>query len=105
MTGFCTPGIRHGLSWHSAELCISDTGYSHGIRHIHTPTTYARLSCSSIKREELYQTGYHSAAEFKEKVKKYFDFYNAKRPHSTLGNKTPDKHETLYCERHGVENR
>lgn len=48
---------------------------------------------SSMKKEELYRTDYHSEAEFKEKIRKYIDFYNNERPHSTLGYKTPNAYE------------
>ena len=51
---------------------------------------------SSLKREELYRSNYHSVEEFKESVKKYMDFYNMERPHSTLGYKSPSTYEALY---------
>lgn len=51
---------------------------------------------SSLKREELYRSNYHSVEEFKESVKKYMDFYNMERPHSTLGYKSPNTYEALY---------
>lgn len=54
---------------------------------------------SSLKREELYRSNYHSVEEFKECVKKYMDFYNMERPHSTLGYKAPNAYEALYYAR------
>lgn len=54
---------------------------------------------SSMKKEELYRTNYHSVGEFKERVKKYIDFYNIERPHATLGYKTPNTYEHLFYER------
>ena len=54
---------------------------------------------ASLKREELYRRNYHSVEEFKECVRKYMDFYNMERPHSTLGYKAPNAYETLYYAR------
>ncbi len=51
---------------------------------------------SSLKREELYRSNYHSVEEFKGCVKKYMDFYNMERPHSTLKYKSPNAYEALY---------
>lgn len=44
---------------------------------------------SSMKREELYRREYTSEYAFREGVAKYIDFYNNKRPHSTMNHKTP----------------
>lgn len=51
---------------------------------------------SSMKKEELYRANYHSAKEFEERIQHYIEFYNNERPHSTLGYKTPNKHEHLF---------
>lgn len=54
---------------------------------------------SSLKREELYRRHYHLTEEFKECVRKYMDFYNMERPHSTLGYRALSTYETLYDDR------
>lgn len=54
---------------------------------------------SSLKREELYRRNYHSVEEFRECVRKYIDFYNMERPHSTLGYRAPSTYETSYYDR------
>jgi len=54
---------------------------------------------SSMKKEELYRANYHSARELEERVQHYVEFYNNERPHSTLGYKTPNKHEQLFYKR------
>ena len=54
---------------------------------------------SSMKKEELYRTNYHSVNEFKGQVKHYVDFYNIERPHVAAGYKTPNAYEHLYYER------
>ena len=59
----------------------------------------AELFFASMKREEIYRTQYKSERQFQESIEHYIDFYNAKRPHSMLEYKTPDKIETLYDSR------
>ena len=43
----------------------------------------------SVKYEEVYLKDYQTGWEAKEGLKSYFDFYNHKRPHQSLGYKTP----------------
>lgn len=50
----------------------------------------------NMKAEELYRTRYHSESEFRKAVNKYVEFYNTKRPHNYLNNKTPDEAEKNY---------
>jgi len=49
---------------------------------------------SSMKREELYRTKYHSESEFHKAVYNYIVFYNTKRPHLNLKYKTPEQAES-----------
>ncbi len=44
----------------------------------------------SIKYEEVYLRAYDSASEGKHFIGRYDRFYNANRPHSSLGGQTPD---------------
>lgn len=44
----------------------------------------------SVKYEEIYLHGYDAVAEVRQALARYFDFYNRRRPHSTLDRKTPD---------------
>ena len=44
----------------------------------------------SVKYEEIYLHGYESVSEVRQALARYFDFYNRRRPHSTLDGKTPD---------------
>src|ERR1700685_1078742 len=43
----------------------------------------------SIKYEEIYLHAYESVAEAGTSIGRYLTFYNTKRPHSSLGGKTP----------------
>ena len=45
----------------------------------------------SVKYEEVYLKAYDSVAGARASIGKYIDFYNHKRPHSSLDDKTPDE--------------
>jgi len=44
----------------------------------------------SVKYEEVYLHAYDSVAEARAGVARYFQFYNSRRPHSSLTSQTPD---------------
>ena len=44
----------------------------------------------SVKYEEVYLRGYDTVSVARQALAKYFDFYNRRRPHSTLDGMTPD---------------
>ena len=44
----------------------------------------------SVKYEEIYLHGYETVTDAKQALTRYFDFYNRRRPHSTLDGRTPD---------------
>ena len=44
----------------------------------------------SVKYEQVYLHAYESVAEANQNLAKYFSFYNARRPHSSLSGQTPD---------------
>ncbi len=44
----------------------------------------------SLKYEEVYLHAYESPAQAKAGIGRYIEFYNSKRPHSSLGGRTPD---------------
>jgi len=45
----------------------------------------------SVKYGEVYLRAYDSVAEARASIGRYLDFYNRKRPHSSLGARTPDQ--------------
>src|SRR5258707_13483032 len=45
----------------------------------------------SVKYEEVYLRAYDSVAEARISIGRYLDFYNRKRPHSSLDARTPDR--------------
>ena len=44
----------------------------------------------SVKYEHVYLHTYESVAEARQQLANYFEFYNTRRPHSSLGGQTPD---------------
>src|SRR5256885_12052388 len=45
----------------------------------------------SVKHEEVYLRAYDSVGEARASIGRYLDFYNARRPHSSLDDTTPDQ--------------
>ena len=45
----------------------------------------------SVKYEEVYLHAYDSVSEARASLGRYFDFYNSRRPHSSLDDATPDQ--------------
>ena len=43
----------------------------------------------SVKYEDIYPKGYEGLKEVRQGLKKYFEFYNERRPHQGLGYQTP----------------
>ena len=50
----------------------------------------------TIKYEEVYLHAYDSVAEARQSIGRYLEFYNARRPHMALDQRTPDQ---AYCDR------
>ena len=45
----------------------------------------------SVKYEEVYLKAYDNVSEARGSIGRYLDFYNRRRPHSSLDDKTPDQ--------------
>ena len=45
----------------------------------------------SIKYEEVYLRAYDSVGEARQSIGRYLEFYNRRRPHSSLDGMTPDQ--------------
>ena len=45
----------------------------------------------TIKCEEVYLRAYESVSEARESLRRYLKFYNTRRPHSSLDERTPDQ--------------
>jgi putative transposase len=45
----------------------------------------------TLKYEEVYLRAYDTVSEARESLKRYVEFYNARRPHSSIEDRTPDE--------------
>jgi len=45
----------------------------------------------SVKYEEVYLRAYETVGEARTSIGRYLDFYNGRRPHSSLDDRTPDQ--------------
>ena len=45
----------------------------------------------SVKYEEVYLRAYDSVSDARKSIGRYLDFYNGRRPHSSLDRRTPDQ--------------
>ena len=59
------------------------------------------ISCflRNMKRECIHRKSFRNQAELRLCCFEYINRYNTKRPHSSLGNYTPDEIKTFYMER------
>ena len=53
----------------------------------------------SVKYEEVYLRAYESVSEARTSIGRYLDFYNGRRPHSSLDGTTPDQAYLTRCHR------
>ena len=77
-----TQGRRGRLKALAASLCAAlppDRG------------VFVERLWKSVKYEEVYLRAYESVPEARTGLGRYFEFYNAGRPHSSLGGMTPDQ--------------
>ena len=56
-----------------------------------TRTIYVERFRRSVKYEEVYLNAYASVPEARTGIGRYLAFYNAVRPHSALGGRSPDQ--------------
>jgi putative transposase len=45
----------------------------------------------TIKHDEVYLKAYESVSQARDSMARFIEFYNTRRPHSSLGRKTPDE--------------
>ena len=81
-----------GASRGVAAFCIEtleDALAHHGQPDIFN-TDQGRL-WRSVKYEEVYLRAYETVGEARHSIGRYLDFYNGRRPHSSLDDMTPDQ--------------
>ena len=69
-----------------AEVAISMDG-----RGAWRDNVFVERLWRTVKYEEVYLRAYESVSEARSSIGRYLDFYNATRPHSSLGGQTPDR--------------
>ena len=77
------------LRSHAVVQSFSNSGKPHD-------NAVAESFFASLKKEELYRKDYLSESDFRRSISAYMEFYNIKRPHRTLKNRTPCQMEEDY---------
>ena len=77
------------LRSHAVVHSFSNSGKPHD-------NAVAESFFASLKKEELYRKDYASEPDFRRSISAYMEFYNMKRPHRTLKNRTPCQMEEDY---------
>ena len=109
-TSFCIEAVEEALQrYGKPEIFNTDQGSQftsqaftgllkdHGIaismdgRGCWRDNVFVERLWKSVKYEEVYLHAYDSVAQANTSLARYFDFYNNRRPHSSLDRKTPDQ--------------
>ena len=109
-TDFCIEAISEAIArYGTPEIFNTDQGCQftsrlfieylkqHGIRQsmdgrgCWRDNVFVERLWRSIKYEEVYLHAYESVSQARAGIARYLAFYNAARPHSSLGKKTPDQ--------------
>ena len=109
-TAFCIEAVEEALAHHATpEIFNTDQGSQftsmaftslledNGIaismdgRGSWRDNVFIERLWKSVKYEEVYLRAYGSVSEARACIGRYFAFYNARRPHSSLGGATPDE--------------
>lgn len=107
-TGFCVEALQEALSrFGQPEIFNTDQGSQFtaesftGVLRAHeikismdgkgrcTDNVFVERLWRSLKYEEVYLYAYEDVSEARRGIGRYFDFYNERRFHSSLGNQTP----------------
>lgn len=107
---FCIEVLEEAIARHGKpEIFNTDQGYqftsaaftglltAHGIaismdgRGAWRDNVFIERLWRSVKYEEVYLHAYDSVPQARACIGRYMDFYNAKRPHSSLDAKTPNQ--------------
>ena len=109
-TAFCVEAVEEALGrYGKPEIFNTDQGcqftsaaftgllQAHGIRISMDgrgrwlDNVFIERLWKTVKYEEVYLRAYASVSEAKVSLARYFDFYNARRPHTSLDRMTPDQ--------------
>lgn len=105
--GFCMEALERGLLREKPEIFNTDQGVQFTSSQFTGRLENSGIKISmdgkgraldnvfverlwrSVKYEDIYPKGYESLKEVRQGLKKYFEFYNEKRPHQGLKYRTP----------------
>jgi putative transposase len=109
-TDFCLEAVEEAIARHGKpEIFNTDQGsqftsnqfigllQSHGIRismdgkGCWRDNVFVERLWKSVKYEEVYLHAYESVSQARAGIGRYFEFYNTRRPHSSLDRMTPDQ--------------
>jgi len=109
-TGFCTEAVEEAINHYGTPgIFNTDQGSqftseaftgllkNHGIRismdgkGAWRDNVFVERLWKSVKYEEVYLRAYNTVSEAKAGLARYFEFYNRRRPHSSLDEMTPEQ--------------
>ena len=73
------------------KLSISRQLKEEGIQISWADNVFVERLWRSLKYEHVYLHAYETVGEARNKIGRYFEVYNSRRPHSSLGAQTPDQ--------------
>ncbi len=93
---FCVETLEDALARHGKPE-IFNTDHSNGIaismdgKGAWRDNVFVERLWRSVKYEEVYLRAYESVGQARDSIGRYLDFYNRRRPHSSLDGDTPDQ--------------
>ncbi len=79
------------MASHDALKVLEDTLHQGSVEVLWRDNVFVERLWRSVKCEEVYLRGYDSVSEARASIGRYLDFYNGRRPHSSLDGATPDQ--------------
>ena len=83
--------VRSSRARRSPVLANNDIAISMDGKGAWRDNVFVERLWRSVKYEEVYLKAYDSVSEARSSIGKYLDFYNGRRPHSSLDGTTPDQ--------------
>jgi transposase InsO family protein len=74
-----------------AQLAEHFAVHQHGWQGAWRDNVFVERLWRSVKYEEVYLRAYENVGEARHSIGRYLDFYNRRRPHSSLDYRTPDQ--------------
>ena len=79
------------MASHDALKVLEDTLHQGSVEVLWRDNVFVERLWRSVKCDEVYLRGYDSVSEARASIGRYLDFYNGRRPHSSLDGATPDQ--------------